>query len=117
MPALEYPPATMIVAALETANRNGESVEAEVAEDRPRRTIDVHAGDRTTSSRLIERRALIDFLDAAHLFGPTPHLRRSTWSVSRSTRSRRSIPAGAAPGRGRVARSAATALPSGAVPG
>jgi hypothetical protein len=49
MPALEYPPATMIVAALETANRNGESVEAEVVEDRPRRTIDVHAGDRTTS--------------------------------------------------------------------
>jgi len=39
----------MIVAALETANRNGESVEAEVVEDRPRRTIDVHAGDRTTS--------------------------------------------------------------------
>jgi hypothetical protein len=47
MPPLDYPPATTIVAELEDGPLKGRSVEAEIVEGRPRKTIDVPAGDGT----------------------------------------------------------------------
>jgi alkylhydroperoxidase family enzyme len=68
MPPLEYPTATMIVAALEDGPLKGRSVEAEIVEGRPRKTIDVPAGDGTTCRYCLAdwvqtgRRAVYTFL-------------------------------------------------------
>ena len=46
MPPLEHPHATTVVAALEDGPLKGSTVEAEIVEGRPRKTIDVPAGER-----------------------------------------------------------------------
>jgi hypothetical protein len=48
MPPLEYPPAAMVVAELADGPLKGRSVEAAIVEGRPRKTIDLPAGDGTT---------------------------------------------------------------------
>jgi len=45
MPPLKHPHATTIVAALEDGPLQGSTVEAEIVEGRPRKTVDVPAGD------------------------------------------------------------------------
>ena len=68
MPPQEYPPATKIVAALEDGPLKGTSVEAEIVEGRPRKTIDVPTGDGTTCRYCLAdwvqagRRAVYTFL-------------------------------------------------------
>jgi hypothetical protein len=47
MPPLEQPPARTIVAALEDGPLKGTTVEAEIVEGRPRKTIDVPVEDGT----------------------------------------------------------------------
>jgi hypothetical protein len=68
MPPREYPSATMIVAELADGPLKGRNVEAEIVEGRPRKTIDVPAGDRTTCRYCLAdwvqtgRRAVYTFL-------------------------------------------------------
>jgi hypothetical protein len=47
MPPLEHPHATTVIAALEDGPLKGSTFEAEIVEGRPRKTIDVPAGDGT----------------------------------------------------------------------
>ena len=47
MPPLEHPHPTTVVAALEDGPLKGRTVEAEIVEGRPGKTIDVPAGDGT----------------------------------------------------------------------
>jgi hypothetical protein len=54
MPPLEYPPAAMVVAELADGPLKGRSVEAAIVEGRPRKTIDLPAGDGTTCRWLRE---------------------------------------------------------------
>jgi hypothetical protein len=66
--AAGIPSATIIVAALEDGPLKGRSVEAEIVEGRPRKTIDVPAGDGTSCRYCLAdwvqtgRRAVYTFL-------------------------------------------------------